>query len=474
MSFPNGKRSHRGERLHTAGTALLIAGLLVIVAGGWLSLRQLGVLNERFDRIDHTHQVMLRSEEFLSLLKDAETGQRGFILTGDESFLEPFTESRRRANETLDALGTLMGDNPDQVKRISDIRRLADLKFDELDSTILLRRQGDTQAAVEKVRTKAGQAYMDELRASVASILSTEENLLAQRQAELQATNTTLTGGLVIFILLIGLLSGGVALFNAALRNANRGLEGRVQDATNELAQTHQALMREKDQRLVEASEKAELLGRVVTVQETERQRIGRDIHDGLGQRLTAFRLNLEALKKDLDGTDSIEKAARRVEILQELGSALDSDVSYLAWQLRPSVLDEYGLAETLDAFVQEWSRHYDTEADFRPLNLDGERLDKDIETHLYRITEEALNNTAKYASAKHVSVLLERQTDKVQLVIEDDGLGFVVDERKAPKRPGGGMGLIGMTERARLIGGVIQIESSIGGGTTIFVRVPI
>ena len=190
-----------------------------------------------------------------------------------------------------------------------------------------------------------------------------------------------------------------------------------------------------------------------------------------MGQRLTALRLKIASLHEIAPGSDAFTP---RVERLQEIAELLDSDVSFLSWELRPATLDDLGLLETVVAFVKEWSRHYGISADFHSTGLPKERLDREVETHLYRITQESLNNIAKHAEAKQVTVQLERRDERVMLIIEDDGKGFDPAKKRTSRKTGKGLGLIGMSERAILIGGEIEIESAPGKGTTIYVRVPL
>jgi two-component system sensor histidine kinase NreB len=125
-----------------------------------------------------------------------------------------------------------------------------------------------------------------------------------------------------------------------------------------------------------------------------------------------------------------------------------------------------------MGTFVSQWSSHSGVEAHFHTSGLEKERLSPETETNLYRIMQEALNNTMKYAKARHVDVLLERRDHQVVLIIEDDGVGFN-PEKEASDGGDKGMGLIGMHERASLVGGTLQIESKPKAGTTIFARVP-
>lgn len=248
-------------------------------------------------------------------------------------------------------------------------------------------------------------------------------------------------------------------------------LESRVKQRTFELAETHAELIREMEDHAIAEQNRIDLLARLVSSQETERRRIARDLHDQLGQRLTALRLKIASLKEAAAGHEILEPKITR---LQQIAEMLDSEVSYLAWELRPTALDDLGFAAALEAFVKEWSRHFDIPADFQPAKIPKRRLNTEIETHLYRITQEALNNISKHARATQVSVVLEKQAERIILIIEDNGKGFDHALLRTPRRSGRGLGLLGMRERATLIGGDVEIESAPGSGTTIFVRVPL
>jgi two-component system, chemotaxis family, CheB/CheR fusion protein len=253
------------------------------------------------------------------------------------------------------------------------------------------------------------------------------------------------------------------------LRRAHDELEVRVRERTFQLAKLNESLRGEISERIQTERERVRLLRQIVRAQEDERRRIARDIHDQLGQQMTALRLNLAALDGRC-GED--EEMRRKLEQAQTIAERLDADVDFLAWELRPAALDDIGLAEAIANYVRQWSKHAGVEAEFHTAGMDKERLSPETETNLYRITQEALNNTMKYAQARRVDVLLERRDNQVVLIIEDDGVGFNL--KKAAGAAGDkGMGLIGMRERAVLVGGTLEIESKPKEGTTIFARVP-
>jgi two-component system CheB/CheR fusion protein len=254
------------------------------------------------------------------------------------------------------------------------------------------------------------------------------------------------------------------------LRHAHEELERRVSVRTEELRQAMEAVLGEvKERRAAEEHARA-LVGQLVTAQEDERRRISRDLHDQLGQQLTALRLRLAALREACASDASL---TAQVEAVQELAEGVDSEIDFLAWELRPTALDDLGLAAALANFVGEWAKHYNIPAEVHVSGFDSNRLrlPPQTETCLYRITQEALNNTTKYAQAARVSVLLERRGPEAVLVVEDDGVGFDADEKMTGGRS---LGLVGMRERAALIGGSLEVESAPGRGTTIYARVPV
>jgi PAS domain S-box-containing protein len=211
---------------------------------------------------------------------------------------------------------------------------------------------------------------------------------------------------------------------------------------------------------------RAELLSRMVFAQEDERRRIAREMHDQFGEQLTTLALRIAALKESCRTRPDL---AAQVEALDAVAKQLDRDVDHLVWQLRPTALDDLGLRAALANYVQDWSRRVHVAAELHTSGLLDERLPSEVETALYRIAQEALNNVAKHARAGSVEIILERRADQVLLVIEDDGVGF---EPAQVERERQGFGLLGMEERAALVGATLEIEST-PTGTTILVRMP-
>jgi PAS domain S-box-containing protein len=213
--------------------------------------------------------------------------------------------------------------------------------------------------------------------------------------------------------------------------------------------------------------ERVHLLTRLVVAQDDERRRMARELHDELGQQMTALRLTLETLKAAVIDRGDLQA---QIEMLQEMARQLDGDVAFRVRELRSTVLETRGLAAALREHVGNWSQHFSLPLRLH-INLSEDRLPPEVEGTMYRVVQEALNNVLKHARAAHVDIALERHADHVSLIIEDDGVGF---DPSAAAIGTAGVGLVGMRERAALIGADLQIESTAGCGTTVFVRVPL
>jgi two-component system CheB/CheR fusion protein len=251
------------------------------------------------------------------------------------------------------------------------------------------------------------------------------------------------------------------------LRQARAGLERDVDHRTRELATVISRLDTEVRERRQAEDRVRGLLGRLITVQEDERRRIARDLHDHLGQQITGLRLKHESLRGLDERRQPLEGELAQVE---ELIGRLDRDLDFFTWELRPPTLDDFGIVTALGNFVHEWSRNFSVPAKFHSHGLDDARFASGIETSLYRISQEALNNIYKHAQASQVDVLLERRDGEVVLVIEDNGRGF---DRSCLRDGDHSLGLTGMSERAALVGGTVDIETEPGKGTTVYVKMP-
>ncbi|HYW30606.1 MAG TPA: PAS domain S-box protein [Gemmatimonas sp.] len=214
--------------------------------------------------------------------------------------------------------------------------------------------------------------------------------------------------------------------------------------------------------------------------EEAERRRLARELHDQLGQEITALRLGLDdavRLAASYHGTHALSDAPLlgRLAQLQTLSGHLTASARYIALELRPPELDDLGLESALETYVAEWRTRYDVAAAVAVTGLRGRDIPSDVASALYRIAQEALTNVAKHAGATQVSVIVEQLEGEVRLIIEDDGRGFDLDATAVRVRQERRLGLASMRERAALLGGTWEIESSADrGGTTLYVRLPL
>jgi PAS domain S-box-containing protein len=253
------------------------------------------------------------------------------------------------------------------------------------------------------------------------------------------------------------------------LRAAHNLLEARVSERTAELARANEMLTTEIDRRRKAEAERLNLQLRLATAQEDERHRIARELHDQMGQHLTALGLGLQVIK---DMTPDPSPLRDQIQPLQSLTVKIGQEIHELALELRPSSLDDLGLAAAVANYVESWGERSGLHSDFQATGLDAERLPSRVETALYRVVQESLTNVLKHARATGVSVLLQRSSEHVTVVIEDNGRGFNVSDR--PVVAGKGLGIPGMLERMALIDGTLTIESSVGLGATIIARAPL
>lgn len=214
-------------------------------------------------------------------------------------------------------------------------------------------------------------------------------------------------------------------------------------------------------------AERQELLRRLATNQEEERRRISRELHDSIGQLLTAFSLAVKAAREAGGLTPA---ATARLVSVQQVADELGRAAHDLALRLRPTALDDLGLVPALSQYLREWSSRTGIPIEFESRGLDSpqKRLPAEIETAVFRIVQEALANVFRHSRAKIANIVIVLLDGQVSVVVEDDGIGFDVDAI-GPGR----LGLLGMEERAALAQGKLVIESSPGKGTTVIVRFP-
>jgi signal transduction histidine kinase len=254
------------------------------------------------------------------------------------------------------------------------------------------------------------------------------------------------------------------------LTDRARQLEGLVQKRTVKLVQTNQQLRSEMRERERAEAAREALRRELLNAQEDERRRIARELHDQMGQNLTALNLGLKSLRD----SDPSATNLSRVRPLQELAAQTARDLHRVALELRPAALDDLGLVKAVRTLVEAWAERCRIEADLATEAYDPAGVSSEIETTLYRIIQEALNNVAKHSGASRISLVLRRTADQAQAIIEDNGRGF--ETTRALERPDGHgrLGLVGIQERLAGMNGSLHLESAPGQGATLIVRVPI
>jgi signal transduction histidine kinase len=222
--------------------------------------------------------------------------------------------------------------------------------------------------------------------------------------------------------------------------------------------------LEQRDLERQRASQKLQVLShRLVEVQESERRHIARELHDEIGQSLTAAEINLQAALQ-LPGNPALE---RRLEQSIKAVEHVLEQVHDLSLSLRPSMLDDLGLEPTLRSYTHRQAELTGIDAEFKSAALEN-RLDPIIETECFRIAQEALTNVVRHAQARSVRVELSRNDGRLHLTVRDDGIGFNVSALREEAVRGASLGLLSMEERAALAGGGLQFKSVPGQGTEV------
>ena len=234
-----------------------------------------------------------------------------------------------------------------------------------------------------------------------------------------------------------------------------------------QIAQLQAARLQEAEQR---EALRGEMLGRVVEAQEAERQRIARELHDETGQALTAAGLGLRGIATSVH--QDPDRAAKNLNQLEKMVSGALNELQRLIADLRPSHLDDLGLAATLRWWAEEVESRGTLKVTVRVSGERKQRLTPPVRLALFRVTQEALTNTIKHSEATHADVELVYQDEFVSIEISDNGRGFDIS-RVMSDNVHQSWGLMGMQERASLLGGQVRVDSRRGAGTVVIITIP-
>jgi PAS domain S-box-containing protein len=259
-----------------------------------------------------------------------------------------------------------------------------------------------------------------------------------------------------------------------ALRRSHAELEERVQQRTAELARVNEDLQAEIAERkqAEKALQKSEqqlrfLSSQLLTAQERERKRIARELHDGLGQSLTAVKFRVENFLQEMD-RGGVKAKAQHLKVIIPIIQESIEEARRIQMDLRPSILDDLGILPTIEWFCRQFQITYSSIRIEKEINIQEDKVPDLLRTEIYRISQEALNNIAKHSKANLVCLTLGESRGEIELVIKDNGQGFDPKEALSRESTKRGLGLSSMKERTELSGGNFVIESTPGKGTTI------
>ncbi|HKU52722.1 MAG TPA: sensor histidine kinase [Nitrospira sp.] len=258
------------------------------------------------------------------------------------------------------------------------------------------------------------------------------------------------------------------------LQRLDEGWAARLHARSEELLAVNNALVSEVSKRIdTEQSLEANrrdlrlLASQLLRLQEEERRRISRDLHDDINQRLALLSIDIEMLEQQLP--DASGRTVRTVRTIQDRIVELSDNVRRLAYQFHPSILDDLGLSIALRRLVDDFQTRTGIEARFIGKDI-PKHVAKEVVTCLYRVAQEGLANISRHAKAKNVRVELQRVRDGLQLMMSDDGVGFDMNRHDGQR---GSLGLLSMRERVSLVAGTLGIQSTPGEGTQICAWVP-
>ena len=448
MSFLRTLETARRSRF--AAPVALLLGLAVLLTNEIGHQRALAVIASREALLEARVEVSLLMREVIA----AESGQRGYLLTGRTEYKEPYTRAAAQVQGQLARLAKIYSAWPD---RRADVRKLDELtrqRMSELDTTVTMFENKATEGWRDLVLTDIGRETMLAIEGQARNMARVETTRIDESRELL--TETLLFSRIGIAALVV--LSLAALLLYA--RQARRFDDERLERAA--------ALRFERDRLEVEVERRTREITQIAThlqtAREDERSSLARELHDELGGLLTAAKLDVARMRSRLAAAppEVLERMVHLVKTLDE-GIALKRRIIE---DLRPSSLNNLGLKAALEILCSEFAERseleIDTEAEELPLDDAGKLT-------VYRLVQEALTNVAKYASASTVQVRVAAQGAWADVEVRDDGVGFDPTAARASAH-----GLAGMRFRVQSGRGELKIRSRPGHGTTIHARLPL
>ncbi|MFT3956275.1 MAG: CHASE3 domain-containing protein [Piscinibacter sp.] len=409
---------------------------------------------ESLDELGQRAVARTTLQALARMMLDAESGQRGYLLTGRSEYLTPYREANEEIQSTLTTLRSHFGREPGQATLLADLEKHVQAKLSELQTSISLFDQGKHDSWRALVLTDIGREQMDAIRSLSLRLLDEESKAVARGRQDIYDT-LMLTRIGIGALTALSVLALFMYLRQTAALDAQRIEQQRLIQLERDQLE-HQVQRRTAQLR--------ELARHLQTAREDERHRLARELHDELGALLTAAKLDVARLRSRL-----APLAPELLERLNHLGQTLTSGIALkrrIIEDLRPSALANLGLVAALDILTREHAQRCGVEliSSFDP----GLVLSEEAELTAYRLVQEALTNVAKYAGAKQVEVRLQAVDGGARIVVADDGVGFDASQDQLASH-----GLFGMGYRVESVGGHLDVRSAPGQGTRIEAFLP-
>lgn len=403
--------------------------------------------------LEEAQQTRSAINSLVRQILDAETGQRGYLLTGDERYLEPYDAASKDVNQNLDVLRQLFSTYPDQLVDFDLMSRHISRKLAEMDLSVRMRKQGNEDGWKFVLTTDVGKEQMDAIRNLSAKLSASNIKKMEQGQVEIKKALQLSRIGIAATAL-IGLLAFYMYLLQTQALVAS-GLR------------QHETLERERDLLGNQVRERtatlAELATHLQNVREDERGHLARELHDELGALLTAAKLDVARLKSRL--TANLPEASERLEHLTQTLNTGIALKRRIVEDLRPSSLSHLGLVASLEILASEFGERAGMTI---TSDLETVELDTSAQLTIYRLVQESFTNIGKYASASHAEMSLHNFEGYVSIEVKDNGKGFKLENI----RPGS-HGLAGMRHRVEALGGKLNVTSSVENGTKVEAIIP-
>jgi signal transduction histidine kinase len=399
----------------------------------------------------HTRSALNR---VLQHVLDAETGSRGYLLTGDPRYLEPYNAALAEITQNLDALRLTYAPNADEFNILAQLSRNVQRKLAEMDLSVRMRKQGNEDAWKFVLMTDVGKEHMDAIRDQAARLINAAAARMEVSQEQVRKSL------LLSRIGIAAVAMAGLLAFYLYLRQSTALKEaGERQQLV--LQQERDLLERQVRERTATL---AELATHLQQVREEERGHLARELHDELGALLTAAKLDVARLKSRLASPPAPEVTQR----LQHLTETLNSGIALkrrIIEDLRPSSLSNLGLTASLEILAREFMERSGLEV---ATSLEAVDLDESRQLTVYRLIQESLTNIAKYAQARQIDISVRSYGGHIEVDVKDDGKGFDVANVRASTH-----GLAGMRHRVEAAGGRLTVTSSPGQGTRVAAVLP-